>query len=261
MGPFRLRSTVGEWSGTGDCDDDGRANRWRGTAGLGGESRQEGAVCHATWRSAGWVGLGRSGERWIVVEAVGYLTCAESDMKQPSESLAGAKRRPVTTDQWPDRRWRAEVGVGCNCARRVLCSLFTQSTLGRCVDAGEAAAINKRDTRRKLPTSKTARGRTCKSSERSESAASALPWRPGWQQGRATSQGGAGQWQRRPRCVPHLQEWRARNNLAPSAPASQLFSRTLERRLSIGAVAAQISKCAHRSSPLRAESTAVVAAA
>lgn len=35
------------------------------------------------------------------VEAVGcYLTCAESDMKQPSDSLAGASRRLVTTDQW-----------------------------------------------------------------------------------------------------------------------------------------------------------------
>lgn len=36
-----------------------------------------------------------------VVEAVGcYLTCAESDMKQPSDSLAGASLRLVTTDQW-----------------------------------------------------------------------------------------------------------------------------------------------------------------
>lgn len=27
-------------------------------------------------------------------EAVGYLSCAESDVKQPSDSLAGASRRP-----------------------------------------------------------------------------------------------------------------------------------------------------------------------
>jgi hypothetical protein len=28
-------------------------------------------------------------------------------VKQPSDSLAGANKRPVTTDQWPDRRWQA----------------------------------------------------------------------------------------------------------------------------------------------------------
>ena len=39
---------------------------------------------------------------------MGYLTCAESDVKQPSELLAGASRRPVTTGQCDDRRWQRQ---------------------------------------------------------------------------------------------------------------------------------------------------------
>lgn len=39
---------------------------------------------------------------------MGYLTCVESDVKQPSELLAGASRRPVTTGQCDDRRWQRQ---------------------------------------------------------------------------------------------------------------------------------------------------------
>lgn len=103
-------------------------------AGLGGECGQEGAVCHATWRIGSWVGLGGSGERRSVVEAVGYLTCAESDMKQPSDSLAGASRRPVTTDQWVmARSTMADGGLSVlvQAIVRVVMLCLHKSTLGK----------------------------------------------------------------------------------------------------------------------------------
>ncbi|KAH6622089.1 hypothetical protein C7974DRAFT_456995 [Boeremia exigua] len=147
--------------------------------------------------------LGRSGEHGSEVEAVGYLTCAESDMKQPSDSLAGASRRPLARDRWapPDRRWRAERACAGYCARRGPC--LHKRTLGkvRWMGAGRAAAINKRGTKR--PTSKTQQeGKAAAGAPERESAATA-----------ARKSKGAGQW--------------------PS-PASQLFAHGRPtRRLSV----------------------------
>jgi hypothetical protein len=63
------------------------------------------------------LGLGAGGEHRCgcrcEVEAVGYLTCVESDVKQPSELLAGASRRPVTTGQCSDRRCSGGLRVDC----------------------------------------------------------------------------------------------------------------------------------------------------
>jgi hypothetical protein len=63
------------------------------------------------------LGLGAGGEHRCgcrcEVEAVGYLTGVESDVKLPSELLAGASRRPVTTGQCSDRRCSGGLRVDC----------------------------------------------------------------------------------------------------------------------------------------------------
>lgn len=77
-----------------------------------------------------------------------YLTCAEGDVKQPSDSLAGANRRPVTT-----------VGMGSGLiddgalsvlAQFVRVVVYTKGALGKVqwADAGaRETAINRRGTR------------------------------------------------------------------------------------------------------------------
>jgi hypothetical protein len=68
-------------------------------------------------------------------------------MKQPSESLAGANGRPVTPEQWADRRWACSVQAivrACSVAMFVHKGHVGRgsSAVGKRGEGEEAAMIN-----------------------------------------------------------------------------------------------------------------------